>query len=511
MELSYSVVTCDSDKGMVDMGLDFVVGEDKLEGLDKNSSQDDNNTALLKLQILSLEQQLAEKIAKSNEIQKHLADGDLDNTTNNKEILVATVGHLKIQLSTLQETHQNTLEQLGSVKREQKGLQECMAVDQKKVKKKIAELDATKIVISDFHAKLEAQSEESTAAIQNLEQTHQITQGQLELVERAQKMQSTEASTTISNLQSQFSNLQWIHETTMSQLQTTEMDKERLEAQLFAEKESLQEKTVELAALRSVQLELSTQSIKSSVMIQRLQSQLQTAEEEQQILEIQISVKEGLLQQNTAELAVSKDVQSEMSMQSAKVSATIQDLQSQLTSLQNTHQNTLSQHQEELLIEWKKVQENAVKLAALKSVESDTTLKQMQEAHLQLDQVQKLVGKLRVEKSIHEDAVTKLNWRISVLEGKVSMHLAQSNETTQAEPSAAEHHSDEDVVLNVADQNGYEPDMESEGNSNQMPINRDDIPSTTNSRPACYEGQQQTVSNFTDGRPDCAGKQKEIA
>ncbi|KAG5344563.1 hypothetical protein C0989_001889 [Termitomyces sp. Mn162] len=55
-------------------------------------------------------------------------------------------------------------------------------------------------------------------------------------------------------------------------------------------------------------------------MIQRLQSQLQTAEEEQQILEIQISVKEGLLQQNTAELAASKDVQSEMSMQSAKAS-----------------------------------------------------------------------------------------------------------------------------------------------------------------------------------------------
>ncbi|KAG5330763.1 hypothetical protein C0989_008659, partial [Termitomyces sp. Mn162] len=264
-------------------------------GLDKNSSQDDNDTASLKLQILSLEQRLAEKIAESNETQKCLADikstntelehtlntqcsdlqrktieledsaeqvaglqayadchhhneiakeknirfhvqralvamtilaqtftaecdssskqltvlqaeqqrqrdaeaalleeyqdqmesseqqlllsqgecnrlrldlkqikGDLNNTTNNKEILVATVGHLKIQLSTLQETHQNTLEQLGSVKRERKSLRECMAADQKQVNEKIAELDAAKIVISDFQAKLEAQSEEST-------------------------------------------------------------------------------------------------------------------------------------------------------------------------------------------------------------------------------------------------------------------------------------------------------------------------------------------------------------
>ncbi|KAG5719748.1 hypothetical protein E4T56_gene18572 [Termitomyces sp. T112] len=43
-------------------------------GLDKNSSQDDKNTALLKLQILSLEQRLAKKIAESNETQKRLAD-----------------------------------------------------------------------------------------------------------------------------------------------------------------------------------------------------------------------------------------------------------------------------------------------------------------------------------------------------------------------------------------------------------------------------------------------------
>ncbi|KAG5329727.1 hypothetical protein C0989_009336, partial [Termitomyces sp. Mn162] len=222
---------------------------------------------------------------------------------------------------------------------------------------------------------------------------------------------------------------------------------------------------------------------------------------------------------NTAELAASKDVQSEMSMQSAKASATIQDLQSQLMSLQNTHQNTLSQHQEELSTEWKKVQENAVKLAALESDTSmqhfrinfqcDQALKQMQEAHLQLDQAQKLVGKLRVEKSTHEDAVTKLKQRISALEGKVSTHPAQSNETTQAEPSTAEHPSDEDVVLDIADQNGYEPDMESEDDSDQMIINVYDIPSTTNSRPAHYEGQQQTISDFTDGRPYHAGKQKE--
>ncbi|KAG5349170.1 hypothetical protein C0989_005472 [Termitomyces sp. Mn162] len=178
-----------------------------------------------------------------------------------------------------------------------------MAVDQKKVNKKIAELDATKVVISDFQAKLEAQSEESTVAIQNLKQTHQITQGQLELVERAQKMQSTEALVG-HFLSSQFLNLQQIHKTTMSQLQTTKMERKSLEAQLSAEKKSLQEKTVELAALESIELELSAQSIKSSVMIQRLQSQLQTAKEEQQTLEIQISVKEGLLQQNTAKLAV---------------------------------------------------------------------------------------------------------------------------------------------------------------------------------------------------------------
>ncbi|KAG5719749.1 hypothetical protein E4T56_gene18573 [Termitomyces sp. T112] len=115
----------------------------------------------------------------------------------------------------------------------------------------------------------------------------------------------------------------------------------------------------------------------------------------------------------------------------------------------------------------------------------------MQEARLQLDQAQKLIGKLRVEKSTHEDAVTKLKQRISALdalEGKVSTHPAQSNETTQAEPSAAEHLSEEDVVLNVADQNGYEPDMESEDDSNRMIIDVDDIPSTTNSRPAHYEG-----------------------
>ncbi|KAG5328552.1 hypothetical protein C0989_007579, partial [Termitomyces sp. Mn162] len=135
-----------------------------------------------------------------------------------------------------------------------------------------------------------------------------------------------------------------------------------------------------------------------------------------------------------------------------------------------------------------------------------------QEARLQLDQAQKLIGKLRVEKSTHEDAVTKLKQRISALdalEGKVSAHPAQSNETTQAEPSAAEHPSDEDVILDVADQNGYEPDTESEDDSDQMIIDVDDIPSTTNSRPARYEGQQQTVSDFADGRPYRAGKQKE--
>ncbi|KNZ81155.1 hypothetical protein J132_02863 [Termitomyces sp. J132] len=247
----------------------------------------------------SSKQQLLLLQGECNRLQLDLKQikSDLNNIMNNKDILVATIGHLKIQLSTLQETHQNTLEQLG-----------------------LAGLDATKIAIFDFQVKLEAQSEESTAAIQNLEQTHQITQGQLKLVERAQKMQSTEALMTISNLQSQFSNLQQIHKTTMSQLQTTKMEKESLEAQLSAKEKSLQEKTVELAALKSVESELSAQSIKSSVMIQRLQSQLQTAKKEQQILEIQISVKEGLLQQNTAELAVLKDVQLEMSMQSAKAS-----------------------------------------------------------------------------------------------------------------------------------------------------------------------------------------------
>ncbi|KAG6883520.1 hypothetical protein C0993_005717, partial [Termitomyces sp. T159_Od127] len=113
------------------------------------------------------------------------------------------------------------------------------------------------------------------------------------------------------------------------------------------------------------------------------------------------------------------------------------------------------------------------------------------------------------EKSIHEDAVTKLKQRISALEGKVVAHSAQSNETTQAEPSAAEHTSHEDVVLDVADQNGYEPDMDSEDDSDRMPVDGDDMPSITNSRPARYKGQQQTVSDFADGRPCRAGKQKE--
>ncbi|KAG5329691.1 hypothetical protein C0989_009416 [Termitomyces sp. Mn162] len=49
-------------------------------GLDKNSSQDDNDTALLKLQILSLEQWLAKKIAELNETQKHLANIESTNT-----------------------------------------------------------------------------------------------------------------------------------------------------------------------------------------------------------------------------------------------------------------------------------------------------------------------------------------------------------------------------------------------------------------------------------------------
>lgn len=31
VELNYSMVPCDGDKGMVDMGLDFVVGEDEFE------------------------------------------------------------------------------------------------------------------------------------------------------------------------------------------------------------------------------------------------------------------------------------------------------------------------------------------------------------------------------------------------------------------------------------------------------------------------------------------------
>ncbi|KAG5331673.1 hypothetical protein C0989_007594, partial [Termitomyces sp. Mn162] len=113
------------------------------------------------------------------------------------------------------------------------------------------------------------------------------------------------------------------------------------------------------------------------------------------------------------------------------------------------------------------------------------------------------------ETSIHEDTVTKLKQRISALEEKVSTHPAQSNETTQAELYAAKHPSDEDVVLNIAGQNGYESDMESEDNSNQMPINGDDILSTTNSRPACYKGKQQTISDFTDGKPCHARKQEE--
>ena len=48
MELDCSLVTCDGDEGMVDMGLDFVVVEDKLEvwpppvtiGLTSNSLRD---------------------------------------------------------------------------------------------------------------------------------------------------------------------------------------------------------------------------------------------------------------------------------------------------------------------------------------------------------------------------------------------------------------------------------------------------------------------------------------
>ncbi|KAG5728888.1 hypothetical protein E4T56_gene5621 [Termitomyces sp. T112] len=401
-------------------------------GLDKNSSQDDNNTALLKLQILSLEQQLAKKIAKSDETQKHLADikstnTELEHTLNTqcsdlqcktieledsaeqvawlqayadchyydeitkKKNIRFHVQRALVAMTILVQTFttecNSSLKQLTILQAKQQCQRDAEAALLEEFK---AELDAAKIVISDFQMKLEAQSGESTAAIQNLEQTHQITQGQLKLVERAQKMQSREALMTISNLQSQFSNFQQVHEMTMSQLQTTKMEKESLEAQLSAKKKSLQEKTVELAVLKSVELELSTQSIKSSVMIQRLQSQLQMAKEEQQILEIQISVKEGLLQQITAELAVLKDVQSEMSMQSAKASATIQDLQSQLTSLQNTHQNTLSQHQEELSTEWKKVQENVVKLAALESVESDTSMWSATEASALQDQLSAL-------------------------------------------------------------------------------------------------------------------------
>ncbi|KAG5320274.1 hypothetical protein C0989_000610, partial [Termitomyces sp. Mn162] len=87
----------------------------------------------------SSEQQLLLSQGECNRLRLDLKQikGDLNNTTNNKEILVATVGHLKIQLSTLQETHQNTLEQLGSVERERKSLRECMAADQKQVNEKI--------------------------------------------------------------------------------------------------------------------------------------------------------------------------------------------------------------------------------------------------------------------------------------------------------------------------------------------------------------------------------------
>ncbi|KAG5347397.1 hypothetical protein C0989_011992, partial [Termitomyces sp. Mn162] len=84
----------------------------------KQQHQRDAEAALLeefKDQMESSKQQLLLLQGECNRLQLDLKQikGNLDNTTNNKEILVATIGHLKIQLLTLQETHQNTLEQLG--------------------------------------------------------------------------------------------------------------------------------------------------------------------------------------------------------------------------------------------------------------------------------------------------------------------------------------------------------------------------------------------------------------
>lgn len=96
------------------------------------------------------------------------------------------------------------------------------------------------------------------------------------------------------------------------------------------------------------------------------------------------------------------------------------------------------------------------------------------------------------------------------MEEKISdMHPVQSNEVTQAEPSAVEHPLDEDVIRDATDQDGYEPDTETEEDSDRMPVDGDVILSTTDSRSVCYEGQQQSSSDLTHGIPYRAGKQRE--
>ena len=107
-------------------------------------------------------------------------------------------------------------------------------------------------------------------------------------------------------------------------------------------------------------------------------------------------------------------------------------------------------------------------------------------------------------RSTHEDGVTKPKQRFSALECEISAHPAQLNEITQARPSAAEHSSDEDVVLDVADQDGYESDTESDC----MSIG-DAMPSTTKPRPAHYGGRQQSSRDFADGSSYPTGKQRE--
>ena len=99
---------------------------------------------------------------------------------------------------------------------------------------------------------------------------------------------------------------------TLSQLQTNGKQKESLEARLSAEKQSLQEKTVSLHQLTSrcfssdISYFYSCLLFNIQVTIQGLHSQLQKAVEEQKNLEVQLSARKGILQQNVVSVADSR-------------------------------------------------------------------------------------------------------------------------------------------------------------------------------------------------------------